>query len=92
LQLEFNWIDKISFYTILGASSFLIFDGSNLLNEFWSHIVQMNDENSKLFPEELIQCFENKEVYFYKSERQEQQKRLLDENIFFEAEEGLLKS
>jgi hypothetical protein len=75
LQLELNWVDKISFYSISGASSFLIFDGSTLLNEFGNHIVQMNAENSKLFPEELVQCLGNKEVYFFKSEGQEQQKR-----------------
>ena len=51
----------------------------------------MNAENSKLFPEELVQRFENKEVYFFKSERQEQQKSLLDKKYFYEAEEGLLK-
>ena len=71
LQLELNWVDKISFYSISGASSFLIFDGSTLLNEFGNDIVQMNAENSKLFPEELVQCSGNKEVYFFKSERQE---------------------
>jgi hypothetical protein len=92
LQLELNWIDKISFYSILGASSFLIFDGFTLLNEFGNHIVQMNAENSKIFAEELVQCSGNKEVYFFKSERQEEQKRLLDEKDFCEAEEGLLKS
>ena len=92
LQLELNWVDKISFYSISGASSFLIFDGSNLLTEFGSHIVQMNAENSKLFPEQLVQCLGNKEVYFFKSKRQEEQKRLLDEKDFCEAEEGLLKS
>jgi 1L-myo-inositol 1-phosphate cytidylyltransferase / CDP-L-myo-inositol myo-inositolphosphotransferase len=92
LQLEINWVDKISFYSISGASSFLIFDGSNLLTEFGSHIVQMNAENSKLFPEQLVQCLGNKEVYFFKSEGQEQQKRLLDEKDFCEAEERLLKS
>ena len=72
LQLELNWVDKISFYSISGASSFLIFDGSTLLNEFGNHIVQINAENSKLFPEELVQCLGNKEVYFFKSEGQEQ--------------------
>ena len=92
LQLELNLGDKISFYSISGASSFLIFDGSTLLNEFGSHIVQMNAENSKLFPEELLQCFGNKEVCLFKSERQEQQKHLLYEKNFCEAEEGLLKS
>jgi hypothetical protein len=92
LHLELNWVDKISFYSISGASSFLIFDGSTLLNEFGNHIVQINAENSKRFLEELVQCSGNKEVYFFKSKRQEEQKRLLDEKDFCEAEEGLLKS
>jgi hypothetical protein len=52
----------------------------------------MNAENSKLFPGELVQCSGNKEVNFFKSERQEDQKRLLDNKDFCEAEEGLLKS
>ena len=91
LKLELNWIDKISFYSISGASSFLNFYDFTLLNEFRSHIVQMNAENSKLFTEKLVQCFDNKEVFF-KSERKEQQKRLHDEKDFWEIEEGLLKS
>jgi hypothetical protein len=54
LQLELNWGNKISFYSISGATSFLILDGSTLLNEFGSHIVQMNSENLKLFPKKLV--------------------------------------
>jgi hypothetical protein len=52
----------------------------------------MNSENLKFFPEKLVQCFGSKEVYLFKSERQEQQKRLLDAKDFCEAKEGLLKS
>ena len=52
----------------------------------------MNAENSKLSLAKLAQYFGNKEVCFLKSERQEQQKCLLNEKDYFEAEEGLLKS
>jgi hypothetical protein len=52
----------------------------------------MNSEDLKFLPEELVKCFGNKEVCLFKSERQEQQKHLLYEKNFCEAEEGLLKS
>jgi hypothetical protein len=82
LQLELNWIDKISFYSIPGASSFLIFDGSTLLNEFRNHIVQMNAENSKLFPEELVQCSGNKEVFFSSQKDKKNRSVYLMKKIF----------
>jgi 1L-myo-inositol 1-phosphate cytidylyltransferase / CDP-L-myo-inositol myo-inositolphosphotransferase len=90
LQLELNWINKESFSSI--SDTFLIFDGSTLLNECGSQIVQINADNSKSFPEELMQCFDNKEVYFLKSESLEQPERLRDEKGFYEAEGSLLKS
>jgi hypothetical protein len=92
LQLELNWISKESLSSILGASSFLIFDGSTLLNEYESQEVQVNVDNSKTFPEELMQCFDNKEVYLFKSESLYRTELLKNEKGFYEAEERLLKS
>ena len=92
LQLELNWISKESLSSILGASSFLIFDGSTLLNEYESQEVQVNVDNSKSFPEELMQCFDNKEVYLFKSESLDRTELLKNEKGFYEAEERLLKS
>ena len=92
LQLEINWISKESLSSILGASSFLIFDGSTLLNEYKSQEVQVNVDNSTSFPEELMQCFDNKEVYFFKSESLDRTELLQNEKGFYEAEERLLKS
>jgi hypothetical protein len=92
LQLELNWISKESLSSILGASSFLIFDGSTLLNEYESQEVQVNVDNSKTFPEELMQCFDNKEVYLFKSESLDRTELLKNEKGFYEAEERLLKS
>ena len=92
LQLELNWISKESLSSILGASSFLIFDGSTLLNEYESQEVRVNVDNSKSFPEELMQCFDNKEVYLFKSESLDRTELLQNENGFYEAEERLLKS
>ena len=92
LQLELNWISKESFSSILGASSFLIFDGSTLLNDYESQEVQVNAGNSKSFPEELMQCFDNKEVYLFKSESLDRTELLKNEQGFYEAEERLLKS
>jgi 1L-myo-inositol 1-phosphate cytidylyltransferase / CDP-L-myo-inositol myo-inositolphosphotransferase len=90
LQLELNWISKESFSSILDTT--LIFDGSTLLNECDSQMVRMNADNSKPFPEELLQCFDNKEVYFFKSESLEQPEWLRDERDFYKAEKRLLKS
>ena len=92
LQLEINWISKESLSSILGASSFLIFDGSTLLNDYESQEVQVNAGNSKSFPEELMQCFDNKEVYLFKSESLGRTELLKNEKGFYEAEERLLKS
>ena len=92
LELELNWISKESFSSILGASSFLIFDGSTLLNEYESQEVQVNVDNSKSFPEEFMQCFDNKEVYLFKSESLDRTELLKNEKGFYEAEERLLKS
>jgi hypothetical protein len=92
LQLELNWISKESLSSILGASSFLIFDGSTLLNEYESQEVQVNVDNSKSFPEEFMQCFDNKEVYLFKSESLDRTELLKNEKGFYEAEERLLKS
>ena len=79
LQLKLNWINKESFPSILGASSFIIFDGSTLLNICGSQMAQIDAGNSKAFPEELIQCLNKKEIYFLKSESREQPERLRDE-------------
>jgi hypothetical protein len=92
LQLEFNWIIKEFFSSILDASSFLIFDGSTLLNECGCQEVQINVDNSKSLPEELMQCFDNKEVYLFKSESLDRTELLKNEKGFYEAEERLLKS
>ncbi len=92
LQLELNWVDKTSFSSILEASSFLIFDGSTLLNECGSEMIQIDDDNSRAFPEEMMQCLNNKEVYFLMPEGLEQPERLQDGKDFCEAEERLLKS
>jgi phosphatidylglycerophosphate synthase len=92
LQLEFNWISKEFFSSILDASSFLIFDGSTLLNECGCQEVQINVDNSKSLPEELMQCFDNKEVYLFKSESLERPELLQNEIEFYEAGERLLKS
>jgi 1L-myo-inositol 1-phosphate cytidylyltransferase / CDP-L-myo-inositol myo-inositolphosphotransferase len=92
LRLEIDWVSNESFSSISGASSFLIFDGSTLLSEFGSQEIQVTADSSKLFPEELMQCFDTREVYFYKSESSDQPERLRDEKDFFEAEERLLKS
>jgi|SaaInlStandDraft_7_1057024.scaffolds.fasta_scaffold17170_2 1L-myo-inositol 1-phosphate cytidylyltransferase / CDP-L-myo-inositol myo-inositolphosphotransferase len=90
LQLKLNWISKESFSSISGTS--LIFDGSTLLNECGGQMVRITADNSKPFPEELMQCFGNKEVYFLKSESLEQPEWLRDEKDFYEAEKRLLKS
>jgi 1L-myo-inositol 1-phosphate cytidylyltransferase / CDP-L-myo-inositol myo-inositolphosphotransferase len=92
LQLELNGVSKEFFPSILDTSSFVIFDGSTLLNECGSQMVRINADNSKPFPEELMQCFDNKEVYFLKSESLEQPEWLRDDKGFFEAEKRLLKS
>ena len=55
-------------------------------------MVQMDADNSKDFPEELMQCLSKKKIYFLKSESLEQPERLRDEKGFFVAEERLLKS
>ncbi|HIJ49644.1 MAG TPA: CDP-alcohol phosphatidyltransferase family protein [Nitrospinae bacterium] len=55
-------------------------------------MVQIDADNFKAFPEELMQCFNKKEIYFLKSESLEQPERLRDEKYFYEAEEGLLKT
>jgi 1L-myo-inositol 1-phosphate cytidylyltransferase / CDP-L-myo-inositol myo-inositolphosphotransferase len=92
LQVDLNWISKESFPSILGASSFLIFDGSTLLNECGSHEVQIDADNSTAFPEELMQCFNNKEVYLFKSESLGRPVWLRNVKEFYEAEERLLES
>lgn len=74
------------------ALSFLIFDGSTLLNGYEDQMVQMDADNSKDFPEELMQCLSKKKIYFLKSESLEQPERLRDEKGFSVAEERLLKS
>jgi hypothetical protein len=69
----------------------LIVDGSTLFNEFGSHMVHMSSENLKLFPEELVQCVGNKEVYLFKSERQEQQRHLFHEKYFLRGRKRTFK-
>jgi 1L-myo-inositol 1-phosphate cytidylyltransferase / CDP-L-myo-inositol myo-inositolphosphotransferase len=92
LQLELDWVSKESFSSTLDASSFLLFDGSTLLNECGSQMIQVNADNFKPFSEDLMQCFANKEVYFLKSESLEQPERLRDGKDFCAAEKRLLKS
>jgi hypothetical protein len=55
-------------------------------------MVQMDADNSKDFPEELMQCLSMKKIYFLKSESLEQPEQLRDEKGFSVAEERLLKS
>lgn len=92
LQLELNWINKESFFSISNTSSFLIFDGSTLLNECDSQMVRLTADNSKPFPEGLMQWFDDKEVYLFKSENLEESEWLRDEKDFCEAEKRLLQS
>jgi hypothetical protein len=45
-------------------------------------MVQMDTDNSKDFPEELMQCLSKKKIYFLKSESLEQPEQLRDEKVF----------
>ena len=92
LQLELDWANNEFISSLPEAFSFLIFDGSTLLNGYEDQMVQMDADNSKDFPEELMQCLSKKKIYFLKSESLEQPERLRDEKGFSVAEERLLKS
>ncbi|MBL4664583.1 MAG: CDP-alcohol phosphatidyltransferase family protein [Nitrospinaceae bacterium] len=92
LQVELDWANKEFISSLPETLSFLIFDGSTLLNECGGQMVQIDADNFKDFPEELMQCLNKKEIYFLESESLKQPERLRDEKDFYEAEEGLLKS
>ncbi len=92
LQVELDWASKEFISSLPETLSFLIFDGSTLLNGYGSKMVQIDADNSKAFPEELMQCLSKKEIYFLESESLEQPERLQDEKDFKKAEDRLLKS
>ena len=92
LQVELDWAHNEFISSLPEALSFLIFDGSTLLNGYEDQMVQMDADNSKDFPEELMQCLSKKKIYFLKSESLEQPEQLRDEKGFSVAEERLLKS
>jgi 1L-myo-inositol 1-phosphate cytidylyltransferase / CDP-L-myo-inositol myo-inositolphosphotransferase len=91
-QVELDWASKEFLSSLPETLSFLIFDGSTLLNEFESQMVQVDADNSNAFPEELMQCLNKKEIYFFKSGSLEQPEPLRDGKDFYEAEGRLLKS
>jgi phosphatidylglycerophosphate synthase len=90
LQLELDWVSKDSLSSTSATS--IIFDGSTLLNECGGQMIRVTADSFKPFPEELMQYFDNEEVYFLKSENLEQSEQLRDEKDFYEAEKRLLKS
>ena len=91
-ELELNWASEKTFST--EASSFLIFDGSTLIDQdaTKSKIVEGNENNS-LSPSEGLKEFTNQNlVYFLQSTDSEQPERLQTIKDFKEAEDRLLKS
>lgn len=92
LHVELDWVSKEYLLSLPETLSFLIFDGSTLLDGCGSQMVLIGADNSKAFPEELMQCFNKKEIYFLKSESLEQPERLRDKKDFYKAEERLLGS
>jgi 1L-myo-inositol 1-phosphate cytidylyltransferase / CDP-L-myo-inositol myo-inositolphosphotransferase len=92
LQVELDWASKEFLSSLPETLSFLIFDGSTLLNGIENQMVQIDADDSKAFPEKLMQCLNKKEIYFLKSESLEQSEQLRDEKDFYKAEERLLKS
>ena len=91
-QVELDWASKEFLSSLPETLSFLIFDGSTLLNGIENQMVQIDADDSKAFPEKLMQCLNKKEIYFLKSESLEQSEQLRDEKDFYKAEERLLKS
>ena len=91
LQLELDWANNEFISSLPEAFSFLIFDGSTLLNGYEDQMVQMDADNSKDFPEELMQCLSKKKIYFLKSESLEQPEQLRDEKGFSVAEERIFE-
>jgi hypothetical protein len=90
LKLDLEWANNECILSLPEALSFLIFYGSTLLNGYEDQLVEVDADNSKDFPEELMQCLSKKKIYFIKSESLEQPERLRDEIGFSVAEERLL--
>jgi hypothetical protein len=92
LEVELDWANNEFISSLPEELSFLIFDGSTLLNGYEDQLVQMDADSSKDFPEELMQCLSKKKIYFLTSESLDQPERLRDEKDFSMVEERLLKS
>ncbi len=93
-RLELSWSCERSLSSFSNESSFLVFCGSTLIDEFEpkTKIVRGNMNSLSFFPESLKQISQKKELYFLQSANSEQPYELQNEQDLKEAEDRLLKS